>query len=618
VQYDNGPLGWSAQDFLKNATAPVPQAPQIVFTQSLASTASGQPFTVSWSSAGATACTVQRKAPNNVIQNAWATGTSGSNTATPLQIGVYTWWIDCTGPGGAARKEFTHDVVTEQDVTENFDSRESFSLKVSGDPALVDYSVENGMLKLTHRPRDLYNFGGVEKTYEVDLSRPVWFEFRFRMQEQLLGQDMYTIIKFAGRDDLHIGIKIDSEQHWKQVFVDGSGLPACTAKNADDEYGISASATVFQRSSEVRLKYPVGYTKPYTEWTTYSIKYDPPVGGAPGKFTFYVDGREAMQKIDEPGAIDGTTRAFDGMGKTRITVSYGLLIDGNEPGYAGNSWGTRGRGCYAFATPARPTPVVYPSKFEGHPQPLLDRGNSFKTDWMRKFDAIAAIMMEAAKGTGLPYRSYEPPRSSQHSLDALNTSISGVPLGTFGLYDTYQRRLAPSAPELISAAARTDLENRIWNGIYAGTIDFDAAVLMGAIPLPNADHLIWGYTPQGAREKLQSTLSRLQQFYGHLAPPERYVWDMLHEKGGAVDAAHFGYIAPEALRESIIWQAMSPQEKAEVQLPSTPVPAVFYWDYFRIRYSPSQEMSQSRTTNLASALTALEAAIMSLLGILNR
>ncbi|OGG50473.1 hypothetical protein A2763_01725 [Candidatus Kaiserbacteria bacterium RIFCSPHIGHO2_01_FULL_54_36] len=618
----NGTL--SGQSTYQYATcvvsAPPLLAPTVTFTQTLATTTSdgttGESFTVGWSATGATACTVQKSFPDGTIANPWGSGVSGSQVASPFKLGIHKWWIDCTGNGGTTHKEFIHDVVTSQatDITENFNSREGFSLKVSGDPALIDYAIENGMLKLTHRPHDRVNFGGVEKSYEVDLSKTVWFDFRFRMQEQLLGQDLYTTLKFNGREDLSLTIEINSEQHWKHVYLDGKGEPACTAKPSDDEYIIGASPALFQ-SSETRVRYPTGYTKPYTEWTTYSIKYEPPpAAGGQGVFTFYVDGREVPGvKIDEPGKILETrTSGLAGMKRVPVTVSFGLLMDGREHGYPGNRYGVRGRGCYADATPARPVPVTYPAKFANND------GSAFKTDWMKKFDAIAVLLMDATKGVGLPCSEYQTPRSSHGLFEAINAC--GIPTGTFGVYDKYQRRLAQSASQPVSGSVRTDLENRIWNGIYEGTIDFDAAVLMGTIPLPNADHLIWGYTPAGARAKLQASLDRQAQFYAHLAPPERYVWDMLHDKGGTVEAAHLGYVTPVALRASDIWQVLSPQEKADIQAPSTPVPGVFYWDYFRISYSPPQVVANNSqtNTNLASALTALEGVMKTLLGIFGR
>ena len=102
-------------------------SPTITFTQSLTVTASHGiddgtegAFIVAWSSANATSCTLYHQRPDGTYNGPqgvsptpipWTTGTSGSQSASPYQIGMHHWSIDCTGPGGVTHKAFDHSVV---------------------------------------------------------------------------------------------------------------------------------------------------------------------------------------------------------------------------------------------------------------------------------------------------------------------------------------------------------------------------------------------------------------------------------------------------------------------------------------------------------------------------
>src|SRR5262249_46548914 len=95
---------------------PVVPAPTVTLAQSAATTtfdgAIAQPLTLSWNSTNASSCTLQKINPAGTLTNPWATGTSGSATATPGQIGVHHWWIDCAGWGaGSAHADMYHSVV---------------------------------------------------------------------------------------------------------------------------------------------------------------------------------------------------------------------------------------------------------------------------------------------------------------------------------------------------------------------------------------------------------------------------------------------------------------------------------------------------------------------------
>ena len=73
----------------------------------------GQNFTVSWSSTGASSCTVQKSAPDGTTSTSWAAGTFGSQSASPYQAGTHHWWIDCTGTnGGTAHQDMYHTVAS--------------------------------------------------------------------------------------------------------------------------------------------------------------------------------------------------------------------------------------------------------------------------------------------------------------------------------------------------------------------------------------------------------------------------------------------------------------------------------------------------------------------------
>lgn len=98
---------------LTGSTQPLPT---VSLTQSATLTTSdgttGQPFNVSWQSANATSCLVQKTAADGTLFSSWGTGTSGSKPeAMPYKIGTHHWWVDCTGPGGAAHADMYHTVA---------------------------------------------------------------------------------------------------------------------------------------------------------------------------------------------------------------------------------------------------------------------------------------------------------------------------------------------------------------------------------------------------------------------------------------------------------------------------------------------------------------------------
>jgi hypothetical protein len=77
----------------------------------------GGAFTISWISTNATSCTLQRQNPNGGIVNPWASGVSGSQSASPAVLGTYHWWIDYTGPSGSMHQDLYHTVISKSDTT---------------------------------------------------------------------------------------------------------------------------------------------------------------------------------------------------------------------------------------------------------------------------------------------------------------------------------------------------------------------------------------------------------------------------------------------------------------------------------------------------------------------
>src|SRR4030042_2234769 len=236
-------------------------------------------------------------------------------------------------------------------------------------PYVGTYSSVNGILTLTHPPKDYYHQVFIEKIYPVDLTTPTWFHFRFKMKEYLIGQDMYTHFNFIPNNNPGkakvIVIGINSEQHWQQVYLQQNNTQACIPKTTDDEFFISVSPEIFPDAGDIRLRYPTNFKKKYTDWTLISLKYDPPSPSERGKLSFYFDGQlvENLIPIDEPNRapINTHTDFFTANQITGVRFGADLLIDGFEHSYTGNKYGIRFRGCYAQKSPAIPGAIRSPS-----------------------------------------------------------------------------------------------------------------------------------------------------------------------------------------------------------------------------------------------------------------
>ncbi len=98
------------------STQPIPPTLTSSITQSYDKTIAYQPFEISWSSTGASACTVRKR-----IREAgqtqfgawsdWAGGVSGSKSANPPILGTHEWKVTCVGPAGSSDSVISHDVV---------------------------------------------------------------------------------------------------------------------------------------------------------------------------------------------------------------------------------------------------------------------------------------------------------------------------------------------------------------------------------------------------------------------------------------------------------------------------------------------------------------------------
>ena len=463
------------------------------------------------------------------------------------------------------------------ELVDDLTTTSGVSLSYSGPPNST-VSVSDGSLLITQKPREIYLQTFASKAYSYDLSKPTWFHFRFRYGKYLLGSDMYSTLTFYQDNDLSKPLKltvgINSEQHWKTNYFIGNNLPACEAKTTDDEFFLAVSSKLFPNAEDVRLHYPTGYSKKYTEWTVFSVKYDPPptVSGS-GKFSFYVDGRlvDNLHPIDNPTQlIDPQTKALNSVGQTNLTFSMSTLTDGSEHAYPGNKYGIRGRGCYAVQAPAIPSVLTFPPKFKGND------GSSFKTAWMKHFDNIAVIVLDQMKkynpSSFIPI--YKKTVSSLSPMPEYQTPQSHP--ADFYKYMTYN----------YSPTVKSATSNQIWQGIYAGTIDFETAVYMGVIDLPLTSHIMWNYVLPGTRDKMAEKLNRLKTTFSSLPLAKGFVWDILYSVGGTPDIVHFGYLTPEDVHAANVLQYLTPAERVSIPQPSVPQASEMYWDFFKISRNP--------------------------------
>ena len=152
--------------------------PTVTLSQSANTTtsdgATGQTFTVSWSSSGASSCTVQKTDPAGVTRDSWATGTSGSQSASPYQAGTHHWWIDCTGSnGGTAHADMYHTVSYSSNVCEVSDraSLADCVNKANTGTVVNDIRVTGQIVCTANSPCD-FSLNGISRPFTLEGTSP--------------------------------------------------------------------------------------------------------------------------------------------------------------------------------------------------------------------------------------------------------------------------------------------------------------------------------------------------------------------------------------------------------------------------------------------------------------
>jgi hypothetical protein len=76
-------------------------------------TYAGDLITVSWSSSNTNSCLVRHKLPSGAYHavNPWATGTNGSKSATPAELGIHAFELSCSSPAGPCDKMVRHNII---------------------------------------------------------------------------------------------------------------------------------------------------------------------------------------------------------------------------------------------------------------------------------------------------------------------------------------------------------------------------------------------------------------------------------------------------------------------------------------------------------------------------
>lgn len=137
------------------------------------------------------------------------------------------------------------------------------------------------------------------------------------------------------------------------------------------------------------------------------------------------------------------------------------------------------------------------------------------------------------------------------------------------------------------------------NGIAAGTIDMETAVLMGAISLPGSTDPIWSKYPAGTRAQIQNELYTLYASYPASMPMyKRYIHQKAYETGTTSRAVFFMYLTPEEARTDSHWQYLSAQEQSEIPELATLKDSTMYWDYVILASSSNLSQLKPGVKNL--------------------
>ena len=219
-----------------------------------------------------------------------------------------------------------------------------------------DAWIDSGVLTVRHAPKYKWHTVSMKKDFYLDFQPDMWIHMRFKLNEKLLGADMYTTIKLDDQMILEMGI--NGEQLWYQNQV-------CVQKTWDDELFIGSSVIVGESSGKrtdmrVALSSTLAGQVSYDQWVLFSMKFE--AAGQTRRIRFFVNGVEILYNdIDfypPTGAIDN--RLLDSYkpsyGNNKLSIELANFTDGDSYGdtSVNNGWGVRWLHAFADMTPAVP------------------------------------------------------------------------------------------------------------------------------------------------------------------------------------------------------------------------------------------------------------------------
>jgi hypothetical protein len=106
----SGDFASDSNDVGFTCSSSVVEVPTATITQTKDTTCVAEAFEVTWSSTKATSCKIEKTVKGTLILPAWATGLSGTQTATPFQVGTHVFTLTCTNGSKTATNFVTHTV----------------------------------------------------------------------------------------------------------------------------------------------------------------------------------------------------------------------------------------------------------------------------------------------------------------------------------------------------------------------------------------------------------------------------------------------------------------------------------------------------------------------------
>jgi len=244
--------------------------------------------------------------------------------------------------------------------------------------------VAGGLLTVVRRPGGRYHMLSMERDLRADPASGLWVHFRFRMEERLLGADLYATVTVGGRTLAQMGV--NGEMHWRM-------FERCRKKPFDDELFFGSDLIAGEdggKRSDIRLALPPARAGRilYTDWHVFSVG----VSGAPGRrrVTVLVDGLEPIYRdLDAAapaGVVDMRVPPERDLrpGPADVRVSFGVFADGDLYGDTRVNDGAGVRWLHAFAddTPAEPHP--------SDPRLAVKREARMHWDWLIVHDGAGA------------------------------------------------------------------------------------------------------------------------------------------------------------------------------------------------------------------------------------